>query len=530
MINNKSILLICKEKSSFPMFFLGKELEKNNNVNYFFTHNTEVLNKTKFNQGTFFYFKKNIKNEKIHDVRDISIEFLKNHKNIQINSNRLNEIEKKYTYFTCLNKQILSSQALSTAYHYRFEHTPTTYNENLYWLTLNYNKIEDIFKKVKPDYIFDIDTGEIQRTIINEVAHYNKIPYVTIDHSRYKDFFLPSFTLGRHIDKYFVNTYEKNLKNSETNNYLSLIEKYKLQSSIMPEIYRGESASVYNFSFFSAMKFILRKTYKGFRTILYSRLNEYKISFNTPLYPKTLKKILFFYFYSIRKFYLYSRFNKYFTIPKNEKYVYLPLHKIPESSTFVKAPMYINELNLIEAISKSLPISWKLYVKEHQSMIGERKIEFYKKIKKFHNVKIVQSNYYKDPKPWIEKSLCVVTITGTTGFEATMLNKPVIVFGNVFYGTIKGVKFASGFEELENIFKEIELDSELIDNSYHCAAYLKTIHETGTKFNLKDLTNLSEKKMLLKLDKIEEKQFLELLNNFKFFYEKAINIYNNEKK
>jgi capsule polysaccharide export protein KpsC/LpsZ len=124
----------------------------------------------------------------------------------------------------------------------------------------------------------------------------------------------------------------------------------------------------------------------------------------------------------------------------------------------------------------------------------------------------------------------VVTITGTTGFEATMLNKPVIVFGNVFYGAIKGVKFASGFEELENIFKEIELDSELIDNSYHCAAYLKTIHETGTKFNLKDLTNLSEKKTLLKLDKVEEKQFLELLNNFKFFYEKAINIYNNEKK
>ena len=32
MIKNKTILLICKERSSFPMYFLGKELEKNNKI------------------------------------------------------------------------------------------------------------------------------------------------------------------------------------------------------------------------------------------------------------------------------------------------------------------------------------------------------------------------------------------------------------------------------------------------------------------------------------------------------------------
>jgi capsule polysaccharide modification protein KpsS len=144
--------------------------------------------------------------------------------------------------------------------------------------------------------------------------------------------------------------------------------------------------------------------------------------------------------------------------------------------------MYVNEANLVEAISKSLPISWKLYVKEHQAMVGRRKMEFYKKIKKFHNVKIVKSNFYKDPKPWIEKSLGVVTITGTTAFEASMLNKPAIVFGNVFYNVIPGIKVATCFEDLENLFKIIETDKWPKDNTLDCAGLHKNCKRNWNKF------------------------------------------------
>ena len=56
MIKNKTILLICKERSSFPMYFLGKELEKNNKVHYYFIYNTEVNNKNAFNKNTYFFF------------------------------------------------------------------------------------------------------------------------------------------------------------------------------------------------------------------------------------------------------------------------------------------------------------------------------------------------------------------------------------------------------------------------------------------------------------------------------------------
>ena len=94
MLTNKNILLICKEKSSFAMYHLGKELEKKNKVSYFFIYNPEVLNKTINYRQTFFYFKEKIDTNNIYDVNDLNIKFLKNRKNIKIDYNRLKTIEK----------------------------------------------------------------------------------------------------------------------------------------------------------------------------------------------------------------------------------------------------------------------------------------------------------------------------------------------------------------------------------------------------------------------------------------------------
>tara|TARA_B110000027_G_C16120589_1_gene302626 strand:+ start:3102 stop:4721 length:1620 start_codon:yes stop_codon:yes gene_type:complete len=530
MIHNKTILLICKERRSLAMFHLGKELEKNNKVHYFFVHYTEVLNRNNYNKETFFYFKDKIKNENIHDVKDINVEFLKNRKNIKIDFNRLKEIEKKYTYFAGLNKQILSSQATSTAYHDRFYFNPTTYDQNLYWLLLNYNKTESLLEKIKPDCIFGLDdNGEIQKTIINEIANYKKIPFILIEHSRYKSIHIPIFSLGRNLDKYFVDAYNKNKNDNDCKKYIEDVQNYRAQSNIMPEIYKNQITSSYDVSFWETIKVILEKTYIFFKALFDLITNDkYGVGLNTPLYSNLLKRILIWYMYSFKKFYLYSRFNKYFSKPSDEKYLYMPLHKIPESSTYVAAPMYINEMNLIEAISKSMPISWKLYVKEHQSMIGERSFDFYKKIKKLHNVRLVKSNFYKDPKPWIEKSLCVITITGTTGFEASMLNKPVIVLGNILYRAIPSVKVAKNFNELEALFKEIENNDGSYDNIRDCATYLKTINEFGISIDLNYLMLLSWKKIQPQsLDGVEEKDLNSMLKNLMIFYEKALIAYNN---
>ena len=534
MIKNKTILILCKETTSFPMYLLGKEFEKNNNVHYFFVMHTEALNKNSFNKDTFFYFKKNLKKENIHDTRELYLKFLKNRKNIKIDFNRLKEIEKKYTHFSGLNMQILSSQLTSNPYHGRYYYPSTTYEENLYWLLLNYNKAESILETVKPDYIFDIDNAEIQRTIINEIAHYKKIPYVIPEQSRFKGFILPCFSLSKKLDNYFIRAYNKNINGSELDLEKSIIEveNYRAQSSVMPEIFKGGIGAEYEYSFLKAGNYILRRVFNFFKALLISSINdEIKIPLNTPLYSNPYKKTFFLISSAIKRSYLFSKFNSSFQIPKDEKYIYMPLHYIPESTTYIKAPMYVNELNLIEAISKLLPINWKLYVKEHQGMLGEREIKFYKKAKKFSNIRLVKPNFYKDPKPWIEKSIGVVTIAGTTAFEASMLNKPAIVFGNVFYNVISGIKVAKSFEDLEDLFKLIEDNNWPKDNLMSCAAYLKTLREVGIQLNISSLINLSSKKIIFQSLNVKEKDELKnMIFSLKIFFEKAIDIYDISKK
>lgn len=530
MIKDKKIILVCKENSSFPMYFLGKELEKYNDVHYFFIHYTEVINPNNLNKNTYFYFKEKIESDHIHDVRDINLKFLKNRKKINLDEKRLKELEEKYTNFTSLNKQLISSQCTSTAYHDHIWLNPAKYDETLYWLLLNYDKCENVLETIKPDYIFDIDSGEIQRTIINEISFFKKIPYITIDHSRYKKFYLPCLSLGRNLDKYFVDCFKKNKKEKDLNKYFEDVKNYRKQSKIMSEIYHNKVTSSYRFNLLDALKFLIEKNFIFLKSLFNVFQNShFKISFTEPMFTNIFKKIYFMYLFAIRKYFLYSNFNKHFSIPKNEKYVFMPLHKIPESSTCVKAPMYVNELSLIEAISKSIPINWKLYVKEHQNMIGIRKLEFYKKVNKLHNVKIVKSNFYNDPKPWIENSLCVVTISGTSGFEAAMLNKPAIVFGNVFYNVISGIKVAKSFEELCSFFKLINTNNKTNNNDIDCSAYIKTVEELGTSMDIAHFIELSGKKIETNsLNKNEEKELNHMINTMMVFYEKAVNYYHEQ--
>lgn len=534
MLKDKNILLLCKEKSSFPMYSLGKELEKNNNVDYFFIYGPEVLNKTINYRQTYFYFKDKIDPNKIHDVNDLNIKFLKNRKNIKINFDRLKEIEKRYTHFNCLNQQLLSSQSTSTPHHTRYYFNPTSYEENLYWLLLNYDKAEDIFDKIKPDCIFDLyDTGEIQRTIINEIAFHKKIPYVNKEHSRYQSYNIPTFTLGRSSDYYFENRYTKN-RNENIDNlkeYINEVKEYQSQKTIMPLIYKGTNTTSYNYSLFQMIRFIIVKIRNFIKQQFDSFLNdEFKLPMNTPLHSHPYKRLLFAINTALKKYYLYSKLNNHFEAPKDEKYIYMPLHKVPESSTYIKSPMYVNESIIIEAISKLLPIDWVLYVKEHQDMLGEREIQFYKKIKKIQNVRLVKLNYYKDPKPWIEKSMGVVTISGTTAFEASMLNIPAIVFGHVQYNVIPGIKLAKNIEELGDIFKLIESNKWIKDNTNDCAAYLKTIKEVGIPINLAHFVKMSAKKITsdhLNID--EENDLQNMISMVQNFYERALMFYYEKK-
>ena len=207
-----------------------------------------------------------------------------------------------------------------------------------------------------------------------------------------------------------------------------------------------------------------------------------------------------------------------------EDYVYMPLHLIPESTVFVKASYYVDELNLIEQVSKSLPIGWKLYVKEHQAMLGERGIDFYKKVKELHNVRLVQVNAYHDPKPWITGAKGVVTIVGTTAFEEALLGRRSVIFGDVPFELIDGIDRVKDFEELPGLIRNFGE----IDNMHSCAAYLETIKEIGVEIDLFYLMDEADRVLGKKTD--ESEKFRDQIRRLEEFYDKGYAQYQKGKK
>ena len=139
------------------------------------------------------------------------------------------------------------------------------------------------------------------------------------------------------------------------------------------------------------------------------------------------------------KFYFnYRKVRKCYKKPDyNAKYVYFPLHYQPEASTIVCAQKYEKQLFFIDSWAKSLPADTLLYVKEHYALIGHRDPQFYEELKKYPNVVLIDP--WSPSKKLIEHSVAVTTLTGTAGWEAMLLRKPVFLGGNIVFDTAPGI-------------------------------------------------------------------------------------------
>ena len=116
------------------------------------------------------------------------------------------------------------------------------------------------------------------------------------------------------------------------------------------------------------------------------------------------------------------------------------------------APFYGDQLWLIKQIAKSLPLQYKLYVKDHPWMIGYRPRKYYREIKKIPNVKLIDVS--ADGIDLIQNSQAVITMPGTSGWEGLMLQKPVIVFGKIFYSYLSAVKRCTSIEDLPYLIRD----------------------------------------------------------------------------
>jgi len=136
-------------------------------------------------------------------------------------------------------------------------------------------------------------------------------------------------------------------------------------------------------------------------------------------------------------------------IKNDEKFVYFPLHVSPERYVDISAPFFSNQLEVIRNIARSIPVDYKLYVKEHYAMVTRywRKIPFYKEILALPNVELIHTSLSSEEI--IKKSSLVITITGTSALQAAFYEKPSIVMSHVMY--LEFLPFIRRIKNLEEL-------------------------------------------------------------------------------
>lgn len=162
------------------------------------------------------------------------------------------------------------------------------------------------------------------------------------------------------------------------------------------------------------------------------------------------------------------------------KFLFYTLHVDPEASTMVISPYQTNQLSVLEALAKSKPVDQILIVKEHLTMIGRRPEGFYEKINNLPGV------YLVDPREpsfqFINKAEAVITLTGTAGLEAVLLNKPAIFLGNFIYKFIEeGFVLTNDLSALPEILNNLDKIQAASDDTL--IRLLAAIKEVSFPFN-----------------------------------------------
>ncbi|UCC95307.1 MAG: hypothetical protein JSW40_00740 [Candidatus Omnitrophota bacterium] len=141
--------------------------------------------------------------------------------------------------------------------------------------------------------------------------------------------------------------------------------------------------------------------------------------------------------------------------PNNVEYVFLPLQIQPEATCDIWGMYFSHQIAFIENVAKSLPFNVILCVKEHPYAMGRRKglKGYYQAIRRLSNVELVHP--LADTYEFIKNAKAVVINSSTVGWEALLLKRPVIAFGEAFYNHSSLLYKLDTFSELKKTLKQI---------------------------------------------------------------------------
>jgi hypothetical protein len=349
----------------------------------------------------------------------------------------LSQFEKKYDIE-------LWKLAVNDRIFYKYNHFyHFSENEVLSILEQECKFFENVLETVKPNFVILPLSNTRRMEVFYELCHKLGIKILMLSSSRLGGKVFISET-GK-ID-YFEKETFGNVKHRTIDDLRDVLHKVHpfddsinfsknfLQSKIM-----ALKAGIQFFLFSKNTNLQTHYTYYG--------RHKFKIFFNTI-------------FWSLKKRYRLYFINKNLSQTiDDEKYIFFPLITEPERSLLIGAPFYTNLIELVTHIAKSLPIGYKLYVKDHIGMNTRdwRSFSFYKQIMNLPNVKMIHHSVH--PKNILPKCSLVITLGGTAGFEAAFYEKPTITFVDALYSTLNSVDVLKDIHDLPQLIKK-KLDSK----------------------------------------------------------------------
>lgn len=188
---------------------------------------------------------------------------------------------------------------------------------------------------------------------------------------------------------------------------------------------------------------------------------------------------------------------------EGKKFVLFGFHKQPEASIDVCGRYFEDQYENVLNIWRQLPSDWYLVIKEHYSAIGDRSYSFFKKLKKYP--RIILMDEHANAQELMQKCQLVVTNTGTMALEAALQGIPAVTLSPVMFNVLNYCRHCTwqDFEKYDSLEQLVDEIKSLPQNKED---YAKLVEDYAYDGILTDIITMP--------DVLNEKNVTDLVSSF----------------
>lgn len=406
-------------------------------------------------------------------------------------------LEKEYGlpnlwHYLCIDRVIMHGQLIR---EYPHDQPTLSYEDMLRVLQVTAKEIIKFLKEEKPDFLFTSVIGSTASLLLYHIAKKMGVQILSLNYSRIKNGIIltEDYRTFSWANKLFDRIQAGEIPNPKEKEAKQFLEEFRNNPKTYYAAYSPDNLAL---TVFEQMRFLLPHRFIKLLTWLAN-------FFWKNLQKKERDHTDEIFWYSIwdkfkRKIRMLRGYSDLYSEPDTQAdYALYGLHYEPEIALFLYAPFYKDQIYLIKQIAKSLPIHFKLLVKEHPNMVGYRPRAYYKELLKIPNVQLINPNIAG--LNLIKNAKLVFSISGGAIWEAIFLKKPTITFADVWFNKLSMVKRSKNIEDLPYLVKE-QLEN-FRHNDKELINFIGAILEDSINADLTRIRENAESEEIIKQEK-----------------------------